>query len=412
MNFKSASSRYAQYIIVLAVSIALVAIIDLSTNSIDTYRDALAFRDFAYFIDMAENGIIGNDHLLAPFAYRFVIPLLARIIIKNFAVSTATGFRVIAYIGAISQLFLVFLLAKRFSSFLWHGLILTVITAFSLCNVKFLLFDVYRADHLAYPLMIIAALALFDRNIILCILASCLGLLIREFLIIPPIILFYVLFREYLKERSKVKLLWISIAFFSVFLTIFLPRRIIPVLKTSSYTFPISNSDSISKIAKTPLLLKKNFNILFGLASYMLPAILLSTKQRLRQAWLQLAEYRSFIIIYSGCVLLLVVYGGADIMRYVTYIFIPQIILVSIFLKNRVDIREIIFMLIALAIYNRIFFKIPIWNFELYLDFMGSYGDRINAATIKRLFELIIYVLLAVSLRVFLRYEKKGHQAA
>lgn len=244
--------------------------------------------------------------------------------------------------------------------------------------------------------MIIATLALFKRNIILCLAASCFGLLVREYLIIPPIILLYILFNEYIKEHSKSTALWMIIVLFSVSLTFLLPRILIPVLETSSYTYPISNKESLTGIIKQPILLKKDLNILLGVIGYLLPIILLATKERLKHAWIQLAGYRPFLLIYSAIVLLLTFFLGSDIMRYVTYLFVPQVIFISILLNNGVDKREIIFMLIAVAIYNRIFLQIPTGNINLYLDFVGAYGTRINIASIKHLFELMVYVLLAI----------------
>lgn len=135
MNIKSIDKKYVQYIVAFIISIVGVIIISLYTNSLDINKYSENFADFKYFMDMAENGIIGNTHLLAPFAYRFITPLFARIISQTFAASIVTGFKIIAYIGVISQLFLVFVLAKYFRSNFWHGMVTMAVVALQ-CKIS------------------------------------------------------------------------------------------------------------------------------------------------------------------------------------------------------------------------------------------------------------------------------------
>ena len=117
--------------------------LDILTNSIDTHKNAW---DFLYYIALAKDGFNAVP-LASPFAYRYLTPFLVHGL-SLLGLTIAQGFDLIAYFGAIAQLagifFFVDWLAKsRKGAYLAMG-----VTALSLYNVKFLLFDIYRPDHL------------------------------------------------------------------------------------------------------------------------------------------------------------------------------------------------------------------------------------------------------------------------
>ena len=382
-----------------------VLVMDLTTNTLNRtfYR-----WDFIQYYDMAENGLIGNDHLIAPFAYRFVTPLLAGLVADLSSVSTEAGFRVVAYIGAVAQLALVFRLAEYLGLTTRAALVPVLVVAFSLYNLKFLLFDVSRPDHLAYPLMAMAVLALFYRQWGVCLAVSCAGLLVRECLIIPPVLMLVELFHDYRREHAHTTLAWMVGTVVAVGLFVIVPRAVIPVEVSGQYLDPVHQSDWLDKLIEAPLSERRDVNLVFNLVSYLLPVGMLVTWQRARRMWARLAGYRLFLGLYTGAVLVLVMYGGTDIWRFMTYLFIPQVmILAAVLRENSVDSAEILYMLVAVAVYNKIFLDRP--NLlDPYLDFYGGYDNRINVETLWRWYELTAYRAGVILLRTLLSLSRRG----
>src|SRR5258708_4412828 len=159
---------------------ALIAFIAALTNSIDIQK----FQwDFIYYIAMAQNGF--NTPLASPFVYRYVTPLLVYEMTHSFGLGLDDGFKVIAYLGSFLQLTGVFLFTRWFTRSLKGAYVALVITAFSLFNVKFLLFDIYRPDHLAYALILLQTCFAFKRKFFSLIITTLIASQIREFNLIP-----------------------------------------------------------------------------------------------------------------------------------------------------------------------------------------------------------------------------------
>jgi hypothetical protein len=393
-----------RYGLVILICLLIVIATDLITNELNTTR---YYWDFALYYDMAEHGLIGNHNLWAPFAYRFATPLLAGGLSHVFALPVDTGFKIIAYIGAVAQLCLVFVLAESLGLKPGRAWIAVAVVALSLYNLKFLIFDVSRPDHLAYPLMVVAILALFKKNILLCLGCSCFGLLVREFLIIPPVLLLLALAQEYYRTRSRRTLAWIGAVFVSTSLFVIVPRVVIPIQGSGQYIDPINESGTLSKLTEAPLSERRDFNILFNLVSYALPVLLLVTVGRARRAWVRLAGYRMFLVMYTGLALVLTMYGGTDLWRFTTYLFIPLVMVLAALLQDDINPAEILYMLVAVALYNKILRDIP--NYYIpYLDFYGGYDNRINEVTLMRLYELATYWFGAQLLRGLLQLSRRG----
>ncbi len=65
-------------------------------------------------------------------------------------------------------------------------------------------------------------------------------------------------------------------------------------------------------------------------------------------------------------------------------------------------ILEVAYMLLAVFVFNRIMFQIPIWDLDAYLDCYGGYSDRVNISTLYRCAELLVYIAGAVGLRAII----------
>ena len=403
------SRKHADSLIVLLISIALTFVMDGLTNEVDTERYSW---DFKRYINMAEDGILGNTDLVSPYAYRFLPPLIVRSITTTFGLSTDTGFRIVAYIGTVSQLFSIFLLARTLGFAFRTGIIVLLVMAFSMFNIKFLLFDIYRPDHLAYPLVTLAVYALIRRRIPLLLVTTLVGLQIREFLIIPALVYLVGLWSTWLRERSARIRTQAVLVTGLLFFAVLVPRLLIPVRASSQFVDPLNNPRSLPTLITAPLNIKRDINLVFVTAAYLLPSVLLCTRARGRDIAGRLKPFNALLAVYTGCVLLLAMYGGTDLTRFVSYLFIPQLFVLGHLLEKKVSIVEAAYMLLAVFVFNRIMFQIPIWDLDAYLDCYGGYSDRVNISTLYRCAELLVYIAGAVGLRALIhRGRTRGRTA-
>ncbi|WP_162909920.1 hypothetical protein [Aggregatilinea lenta] len=396
MNIRSLHRRPAvRYGLVVAGCALIVIGLDLFTNLMDRSR---YLWDFVVYFDMAENGLVGNPNLWAPFVYRFLTPLLAGNLAALLSVSTETGFVILNYVGGIWQLVMVYVLAEHFSRRAWHAWTAVAAIALSLYQIKYMFWDVARPDPLAYPLMAIAVLALFHKRYGMCVAVSCIGLLTREFLIVPPIVLELLLLQDYWRTRSRATLRWMVFTFVLVSLFVIVPRALIPIYDTGQYVDPVNDPGSLKNLLRAPLSERRDFNFAFNLISYFLPVLLLLTPDRARRAWADLAGYRWFLLFFIVPVLVLTMYGGTDLSRFVTYLFIPLVMMLVVMLRHGIPAVEVLYMLVAVAIYNKIFLPIPDL-LDPILDFYGGYDNRVNVVTLMRLYEVAAFMVGAVLLR-------------
>ncbi len=158
-------------------------VIDLVTNSVTEFQGVS--WDFARYIDMAESGIRNNPNLIAPFAYRPLNPLLAGWLMRFFNFSTWKAFKLIAWAGAALNLLTLYWILVRMGYKSKDILIVLEIVSLQFFQIKFLMFDPFRPDHLIFPLIKLAYLALITNLPILLAIIVSLGLFVREFIILP-----------------------------------------------------------------------------------------------------------------------------------------------------------------------------------------------------------------------------------
>ena len=395
-----------QALTALALALLILLALDRLTNRLDVVEGHA--WDFVYYIDMAENGVWGNPNLAAPYAYRFITPLLARGLNQLLGTPTFVGFKLLAYGGLLTALWGVYFAARKLGAGFWAALVVMSIPAGALFNVKFLLFDFYRPDQLAYPLLVFAILALMYRKPALAVTLGVLGLLIREYLIIPIAIALFLWAREWWANRKDVRpLVWMGLTAAGTLLVLALPRWLIPITMTQQILDPFNDPQFLKTLFGMPLNWKRNYNYVFNLAAYWMPLLILATPGRLRRAWQGLGAYRPWIWIYLGVNLLGMMYGGTDMMRYATFFFIPQAFFISLILQDReqpVHVYEVLYLWGALVIFNRLLFQFPIWDFNAYLDFYAGYGDVITRGSALRWAEWLGLTGLGAALReVWLR---------
>ncbi len=217
----------------MVVALLWTVFLDLMTPAFDarTYR-----WDSAIYLDMAERGVRGNEGLVAPFAYRFVTPLLARRLARWLPLSIDDGFRIVTYTGIVAELVFVFALARLVAASTRAAFVVMAVAGLSLFNVRFLLFDPYRPDALAFPLALASiCLVLSGRPGPAALLAAG-GLLVREFLLAPLGAALDALVRRRGPVRQRLGSVALPVALAVV--AVALPRVLIPVRQNVAVTDP------------------------------------------------------------------------------------------------------------------------------------------------------------------------------
>lgn len=363
---------------------------DILTNKMDiiTYN-----WDFRHYIALAEEGFAARP-LFSPYAYRYPTPFIAAWLSSAFNISTESGFKVIAYFGAVLQLSCLYFIVHQFTKSKRGAYIAVFVTAFSLFNVKFLMFDVFRPDHLAYALVLLCFYLAVQHSFYLLLIVTVIGVQFREFVLVP--LLAYLLSLSADRDWKKLKKFLLP-SLIGIAVAVILPRILIPVTKDIQ-SIPFS-LEGIRRLFRLPTDHRRNLNFVFSVLAYTLPTWMLLTRSRLKDAVNQLpSNVVSLLVFYTLLVLLLSFYGGADLVRFVTYLFLPQALLVGL-MSHKASKVEIAAMIIATVIFNKIWANIPIWDFEQYLDFYSGQGSRLNSTTALRFGELFAFIALGIVIK-------------
>lgn len=404
---------WRKWLIALLTAVLLTFLLDALTNVFQPRPEYT--WDYIQYIDMSQNGIRGNPNLVAPFAFRPVTPLLAGSLQAGFGLSVEASFLLIARAGICLQLVTIFLLADHFKAGTAAALVMMAVVAFSFFNAKYLLFDPYRPDHLAYPLLTLAFLALLRRQKWLSMVLSLAGVLIREFVGVPAAVILLLTLRECLRGKvTHENMALIGGIGLGFALVVFVPRTAIPVSESIRIVevFHPEDPSIINQILLPFRLPRLLVNIAFVSAAYCLPLIMIAGRARFFSAWRELGKDRLPVLLYTLCVMLLTLYGGTDVNRFVSYLFLPQVILLTLMLRKGVPAAQIIVMLAAVFIFNRVALEIPWWDYNQLLDFYGGYFDRFNQTTVWRIQELVIFSFVGIGLRGMMTIYQRQKWAA
>lgn len=364
-------------------------ILDLLTNSLDTQKNAW---DFVYYLGMAKDGFNANP-MASPFAYRYLTPLLVHGLFLA-GVPTPIGFSLLAYLGGIIQLTGIFFFIKWLTHSNKGAYLAMAVTALSLFNIKFLLFDIYRPDHLAYGLILLQTYFAFNKKFLPLLLITIIASQIREFNIVP---LAAYLFMALRTEKRSAFLQQAIISAICLAPAILLPRLLIPV--TENYQIVGLSADAIITTLVLPFIPSVDVNFIFSIAAYFLPLLFIANLRTIKVTFLSLPEaQRRYLTAYTILVLLLSFLGGTDFNRFATFLFLPQIILIGLLTPSLSNL-QIGFMLVSTFIFNRIWAHFPDWDVEKYRDFYGGFSLRLNMATLYRILECAGFITLGYFIR-------------
>jgi len=252
------------------------------------------------------------------------------------------------------------------------------------------MFDIYRPDHIAYVFVILGFYFGLTSRFYGLLLTTAIGVQFREFAVLPLIAFLLALVAG---GQWRALQRYVLPASFCFLVAVALPRLLIPV------TGSCQSVSSLRSVFRIPLNFKRDLNLVISIIAYLLPTIMLLNIQRIRLIRAQLSdEVKRFVLIYTLLVILLSLYGGSDLARFATYLFIVQALLIGL-LSRMASGAEIITMLMATFIFNRMWMPLPIWNIGKYLDFLGCYAARLNWSTFSRCVELIIFIAISVLIR-------------
>jgi hypothetical protein len=381
-----------EYLAVLVLAVALIVLIDAFTNDLDTKKYSW---DFNYYKDMAENGIgPTNTNLKSPYVFRFISPLIAGLLQKS-GIDAYKSFKIISYFGALSLLLLVYFFSSQAGGDMRTGFICLLTIGLSSIYVKFLQFDVFRPESLAYPLLVIAVWAAWKGYFKICLLISGIGLQCREFLIIPLIL---ILLKTIVERQKLAKSIFVARMFFIFVVAVavvIIPRILIHVHGSDQYIDFLHDPAAFIKLFTTPFHFWRDVNFVFSFFVALFPIMLLMTSRRLKLFLDQPKKLRHMILTYVFCVLVLAFYGGTDLNRFMSYLFIPVVFALTIIFKDeKIAVLELLMFFLALFIFNRILFSIPQSSKDAYLDFSPFYSSRFNMASVMRLVEMFLLILL------------------
>ncbi len=389
-KIKKPFPQRTDYLLAGILSIVLIGLLDLLTNRIDITR----FQwDFRYYIAMAQDGL-STPLLASPFVYRYATPLLVRMLI-GLGLSIEGGFTVIAYLGAFLQLMGIFIFIGWLTGSRKAAWITMLVTGLSLFHVKFLLFDVFRPDHLAYAFILLATWLAAQRRFTPLLIVTLIASQFREFTIIPLIAYLFSFARTESDRRQFY--LQAGLSVLGLGLALGLPRLILPI--EADFQFISLTPDGILRGVLAPFILTRDINFVYTLLSYLMPLWIAASIPQVQSAYRALSlEWRRFLTVYTGLVLLLSFFGGTDFPRFMTFLFIPQIILLGS-LTERTHNLILVFVLAATAFFNLVWSTIPMDSMEAYRDFYGGYNGQVTIVTFWRILDILAFVLFGWFLR-------------
>ena len=392
-----------KYALPLIASLSLVLLVDALTNGV---TEKYLF-DSNFYLGIAERGF-ETDLLVAPFVYRYATPLLARTLHEFAGLSIYKSFKLLTYIGLTGQLFGIYLIVYALTHSRKSAYAGMLIVAFSMYNLKYLLFDVYRADTLAYALILLCTWFVLKRRFLPLLLITTIGLQVREFVAVPLLAFLAVQIQQ---EGFRKSLYHILISLLILFLAAGLPRLLIPIVgNEQTVKFSL---EGIRQLFNLLSLWRRDINLVYVCFAYFLPFLILYRPSKRKEFQRMLsAEYRTYFIVYIALVFLLIIVGGTDMERFASYFFLPMAVFVGLLVVNQSLLSTLVVVAIQF-VFNRIWLPFPIWDYDLFASFYGGWSDIINPTTLWRYVEVATYAFLGnIVLRLMNNSSQNIHKPA
>jgi hypothetical protein len=233
----------------------------------------------------------------------------------------------------------------------------------------------------------------------LCLLISSIGVLFfKEFLAIPLFLVILHFGSAFWHGRSRRELVHFVVALGVGVGVILIPRLCIPVSRSGEFVNPL-DLRTLGDFFFATLDEVRLFDVMFAVASYWLPTILLLTPSRFNQVWADLRGRNLRVMsIHLFLVLLLTVYGGNNSFVYFGYSVAIQAVVLALLFRHGVGVAEGMYVVVVMLLYNKILLHIPLPNdgFDAYIDFYGGYAPRLSLPIVMRFMEMGVFVVLAM----------------
>ena len=361
------------------------------------------------YINMATRGVINNPDLCAPFAYRPGMPLLAGQVSHIMNVPAKTGFRWIGFAALFIFLSSAAGIAWSYTGSWTKALLVMGLIGLSGIHVKFPLFFYSLVDVAAYPFIVLAFFALLNKRYGLCLLLSCIGLLFKEFLGIPLALLMVALLSRFWEEKSARNLGSFILASGLGLAVIAIPRLFLSIKENCQEVDFINKPGTLRLLWESPLDYFRDANMVYSILFCWLPVLLLMNRKRFKGIWTDIEPYRGLVLLYMVLNLLLTMYGGTNILIFVSY-SVPLVILaLALLLKQDVHPLELLFAFSALIFFNKTLlpFPSPDVSFDAYIDFYGGWSSRAGLPLMWRFLEIFLLIAMSMGLRTILSIQRE-----
>lgn len=377
------------FLTAVLVAAVVVLLVGRFTNRLDPVWDV------SYYQDMAANGILGNHHLAAPYAYRPAAPLVIGAVARAGHTSYTDTFRTCAQVMSAVFILVCFVFGRANQGSDRAALFAAVMIALNMYIVKWNVLAGGMVDIYAYPLLLLGFWAVMARRFYVVLLISAAGLFVKEFLLLPLLTQAGMLIYENYRTNLRKLIGPMALTGAVIVICFVLPRVLIPIVETYQALDP-HQPRKLLRLILYPANPKRWFNITFAYLAVWLPALLLFTRSRGRLVRDRLYPHRTAIFLFLAFHLLLVMYGGTNIVIFVSY-SVPVEILALVILLDCPDLLrwEPFAALAVVILFNREWMSIPLpqYGFDRYLNFYGGYAHLVTWRSVWRLAEALAYIV-------------------
>lgn len=379
----------------MAAAILFVVLTDLRT------WDMLPRWDGQLYFAMAQRGL--DAHLEAPFAYRPALPFLARWLAALSPLNVMGSYRLLVRVFAVLTLALAYMSARRLGA--RPGAAGVIAFALGLCfyQIRFPLFLWSMVDIAAYPLMLLAFGWIWQGRLVRAGIASSVGLLFKEFLLVPLAVVLLESGRAFLRERAARRhhaLVFAGVALLGA--AFFLAPRVAFEVQASFQAIdPVKRPETLDQLWKLPLQPERWLGILAAYVFYWLPTLLFSTRERWSVLRRDVRPFVRPLLAYLVLLLLLVMYGGSNLGVFAAYAIAGQVLVLALMLRTeRPRVVETLWIGAALVVANRWLVAIPdpLTDLDAYLAF---HDHSASTEVTDRLALAAGLVVFTLAMRVF-----------
>ena len=387
----------------LALSILLVVLVRLSTPVARPANDGLEY------LKVASAGLDPQAQLAAPFSYRFAVPLMVHGASVLTGADPLTIFPYVALLSCIALLTMGYIVARLAGAPRGYALLTMLLMASSLFMIRFPLYFPFAVDVEALVISFLACVLLLERLYVAALIVSLIGMLFKEFLLVPLIVLAGLSFIHYLRDHTTRPLLLTMSSLLLMSLAFLLPRLLIPVTYSYGTILQVKaatpNStmylSELRRYIAWPPEIGTPVNVLLALVSFWLPVLMLLTPARLRSLWCRLNSNRILAVVWMGAVVVLTSVGGTNVMIFVTYTAPILALAMGLLFRDEVGKWEIALVLVGTLLFNRMVFGFGTPGGELDgpTAFYGAYWHQLNEVTAWRFAEVVGWILAGWGVR-------------